>query len=259
MTVSISTICSLDQEPVIAQPLSRELRRSDDFIRLAVVSVYEALVDRLPIEDQQATDWGLVVGTSFGPMETNFDVLDQVVNDEQTSPTLFSHSVFNGAAGYLTRIFNIRGNSLTLTDFFYPFFQALVQGHLAICAGKIDRCVVLQVETYSRLLHDARVNTNDEASSQWPKGSVAWLLERDSNEPDAPMIDSIKMEMTPNWNHQYLGNNDTLNCNGETIPLPHPLAAATHISKLLKKPDSSRHQSIKLSSTNGNIDLQIKR
>ncbi len=42
------------------------------------------------------------------------EVLDQVVNREQTSPTLFSHSVFNAASGYVARIFQLHGCALGL-------------------------------------------------------------------------------------------------------------------------------------------------
>jgi len=257
MTVIISSINFLEHEPVIAKPLMRELRRADDFIRLAVSSVYEVLAGRLPIDEQEACDWGLVVGTSFGPMETNFDVLDQIVSNEQTSPTLFSHSVFNGAAGYLTRIFNIRGNTTTLTDFYYPFFQALSHGYTLINSGRVKYCVVLQVETYSRLLHDARASMYETVKDQWPMGGAAWLLEG-SHSGDNPLaIHSIKIELTPNWKSGYPGTNDILNYNGETETISHPLAAPIYLSDKLNNHGNQKHHHFQIFSDNGNIVLQI--
>lgn len=257
MSVIVSSISCLGHEPVIAKPLIRELRRADDFIRLAVSSVYEALAGQFPIVDQEATDWGLVVGTSFGPMETNFHVLDQIVSEEQTSPTLFSHSVFNAAAGYLTRIFNFRGNTSTLTDFYYPFFQALAQGCTLINSGRVKRCFVLQVETYSSLLQDARLKESTSEKGQWPMGAVAWLLEEAHTDAHTLTIDSITIASTPNWQNDYLHTNDTLSYKGETVSISHPLAASLYLSAKLENSSSRDRHHFKISGKNGTIELQF--
>jgi len=256
MSVAVTSIKCLQDQPVIAQPLMRELRRADDFIRLAVMSVYETLADQFPIANHEATDWGLIVGTSFGPMDTNFIVLDQIVSCEMSSPTYFSHSVFNAAAGYLTRIFNIRGYTATLTDFYYPFLQALFQGYTIVNSGLAKRCFVLQAEGYSNVLQDARLNVS-KSEKKWPMGATAWLLEY-TEATDHPLtITSITIETTPNWQTSYLRPDDILTHNEETAVIIHPLSTPFIMSKILSGHNGDENHIFKIIGQNGCIHLHI--
>lgn len=157
--------------------LVRNLRRADDFIKLAVVAAFEILHSTNIEPDEDRDNFGLILGSSYGTMQTNFDVLDFVVSNQPSSPTLFSHSVFNAAAGYTAAVHNLRGCALTVTDFVFPFFRALREGCLALQSGRLSRCFVFQVETYSELLHDARKNELS-SSEKWQPGVVCWLLEK---------------------------------------------------------------------------------
>ena len=174
--IRILKVCTLDlTELETPAELAKQLRRADDFIRLAVVGGYHVFRETTETEDVPHERRGLFLGTAFGTMETNFDVLDQIISGEQTSPILFSHSVFNAAAGYMASVFSLRGCSLTVTDFSLPFFRALEQGVLAIASGMLDSCLVLQVESYSELLNDAAGKMNQDFQS-WTPGVVCWLL-----------------------------------------------------------------------------------
>lgn len=205
--------------------LSRQLRRSDDFIRLAVVAAHN-LVTKLQGENSQSPEQqiavdGIVLGTSYGTMQTNFEVLDSVVSGQQTSPTLFSHSVFNSAAGYIGSIFAIQGQPLTLTDFSFPFFRALREGSLAIHSGRMESCLILQVETYSDLLQDGRSllgaptienpfrREHGSEPTSWQPGVVAWLLQRgedlNGNSVHGPTLGDVKIIDTPTVGNMYLG------------------------------------------------------
>lgn len=254
MIVSISAINTVVGEVEIAPQFQRELRRADDFIRLAVMSVNGLSLMELPLDDGQSNDWGLVVGSSFGPMETNFVVLDQIVKDEQTSPTYFSHSVFNGGAGYLTRIFNVRGYTATLTDFFYPFFQALSAGCQAVRSGLIKKCLVVQVESYSDVLHDAK-NANRQSETVWPMGAVAWLLECGETANQYQAVNHIKTEFTPSWHPGYLSTSDDLILNGKKQSIIHPLQPVLLISQTLLQPEK-KENNFQVLSPNGFIELQ---
>ena len=253
MSVVISAINTVVGGMEIAPQFQRELRRADDFIRLAVMSVHGLSVSELPLDDEQSNNWGLVVGSSFGPMETNFVVLDQIVKDEQTSPTYFSHSVFNGGAGYLTRIFNVRGYTATLTDFFYPFFQALSAGCQAVRSGLIEKCLVVQVESYSDVLHDAK-NANRQSETVWPMGAVAWLLERGETTSQHQVVDHIKTDFSPSWHPDYLCPGDNLIHNGKEISIDHPLQPALYVSQALLQPE--KKENFRIQSPNGSIELQ---
>ena len=253
MNVTVTAIATLDHESVIPVALERKLRRADAFIRLGVAVVHDLLADRAPIDGQQAGRWGLIVGTGYGPMETNFDVLDQIVNDEQTSPTLFSHSVFNGAAGYLTRIFNIRGITATLTDFYYPFFQALDQGQLLIQSGRLDHCLVLQIETYSRLLQDARLDAAADRLD-WPPCAVAWLLEADESSGRNPALHSLSIRTTAARENNSLSLKDIITLNGAEQETVHPMTAPLLVSRTLHDQEAARHHLL-VTGNHGSIDL----
>lgn len=157
--------------------LSRKLRRADDYIKLAVVAAYSAMQEHNECESFTADRCGVVLGSGFGAMQTNFEVLDDVVSGEQISPTLFSHSVFNAATGYIASTLGIKGSALTVTDFSFPFFKALQHGYFALDSGRLDSCLVLQVETYSDLLSDGR-NKVVKDCTPWQPGVVCVLLEK---------------------------------------------------------------------------------
>lgn len=179
LSVYSTTLVDLE-EP---DELSRKLRRADDFIRLAVVGAYQVLKSVADMKDEHQERIGIVLGCGFGTMQTNFEVLDQVVNKEPTSPTLFSHSVFNAGVGYIASLFNIRGCGLTLTDFSFPFFNALQQGISVLREGELQYCLVLQVETYSHLLEDIRSQQSNN-NETWVPGVVCWLLTKDQGRDD---------------------------------------------------------------------------
>lgn len=176
-TITAASHFTLDSLEVPVE-LSRKLRRADDYIKLAVVAAYSAMRENNECDSVNLDRCGLVLGSGFSTMQTNFEVLDDVVSGEQTSPTLFSHSVFNAAAGYIASTLGIKGSALTITDFSYPFFKALQQGCFALGSGRLDSCLVLQVETYSDLLSDGRKRLVKENTS-WQPGVVCLLLEKE--------------------------------------------------------------------------------
>ncbi len=224
--IRVLKVCTLEPaELVTPAELAKQLRRADDFIRLAVVGGYNVLREAIEIEDVPHERRGLFLGTAFGTMETNFDVLNQIISGEQTSPILFSHSVFNAAAGYMASVFSLRGCSLTITDFSQPFFRALEQGVLAIAGGLLDSCLVLQVESYSALLNDAAEKMNPDFQS-WTPGVVCWLLTNTEQE-NGWFLEKISVEpglpeetecFPKNFGEIYLNNQQRYECSDPLAP-----------------------------------------
>ncbi|MEN8140724.1 MAG: beta-ketoacyl synthase chain length factor [Thermodesulfobacteriota bacterium] len=239
MKAIVTRATHISQEEIDLPPeLLRHLRRADDFIKLGVLAAFGALEGKTAIPWENPQRCGLFLGSSFGPMETNFAVLDQIVGGQQTSPTLFSHSVFNAAVGYLCRIFNLRGSALTLTDFALPFCQALQQGALAIESGLLERCLVLQVETYSALLNDARRKISPGEAGTWPEGAVCWLLEReDLCQTGGPVLHAVDIAETQGGS--YLESGGQLSHNGQEITFNHPLAPAALLTDILNSKKDS--------------------
>ena len=169
MKARLSAVSDLNSADIhLSDELENQLRRADLFTRTIVACCHNLL-------HQQAIDGettGIFISTAYGPMQCNLDVLDFLVEEEPVSPTLFSHSVFNGASGYLAQIFAIHGPALTQTSYSYPFFTALLQAKQAIEQEQLHHAIIIQAETYSALLEDAKQGN----TTAWDKGAVAWLL-----------------------------------------------------------------------------------
>jgi len=176
--VAISACSTLPQDYTIPDELVRDLRRADDFIQMAVISAFAATA-KAPARDISPEEIGVFIGTAFGPLETNFESLGSLIDDGegQISPTLFSHSVYNSAAGYVARLLDIRGPALTITNYGWPFLIALEEARTAVATGRISRAVVIGVETYSELLADAYRRSYNVESIPWERNAVAWVLD----------------------------------------------------------------------------------
>lgn len=254
----ISAAARIETESAeIPRSFGAALRRADEFIKLAVAAAAKVIN---PIEEDQENpiETGLFVGTAFGPMQTNFDVLGLIADENQTSPTLFSHSVFNSAAGYLARLYNIQGSSQTFTDFSWPFFQALNAGSTAIASGRLRQCLVVQVETYSDLLLDAREQTCP-TDDTWPSGAVAWLL-TSQGEQKYWRLDDLNITRSAAQAAQYLHRQETLQEESNTNLCPSPLSAAQILTDRLNQAENSRSSlHCSLSAPYGSVDLKFSR
>jgi hypothetical protein len=223
MTVAVVATSTLHlADLVIPEHLHRDLRRAEEFIKLAVLASYQ-VTHTVPAVNGLRT--GIYLGTSFGPMECNFSVLNDLVMAEPISPTLFSHSVFNAASGYIARICKIYGPALTLTSYGWPFFVALQAAWQAIHANNLDHALVLQVETYSSLLNDARSAMLPSPAPSWPAGVTAWLLGR--NGPCH--LDHILVAEKPCFPEARLSRRET-NLKTEDH---HPMAAVEELTTLI--------------------------
>ncbi len=239
--------------------LLRQLRRADDFIRLGVVAGYKSIkrvqeADALPAESR-----GLILGTAFGPMETNFEVLDQVITDQPASPILFSHSVFNATAGYMATTFGIKGCALTVTDFAFPFFRALEQGYLAIISGRLESCLVLQVETYRQLLQDGK-NIHGSEKTLWEPGVVCWLLEKaDEKDNQHYCIESLGIESKNNESREYLHVQEQMTINSMNVVATDPLSSAVFLTREIEKQQAVPRLDCRIGAPYGTVSLYLQK
>jgi hypothetical protein len=183
--IHMGTIANLE----VPKEYARQLRRADDLTKLLVACTHSA-INSAHHEFKEQINTGLFLGTSFGPLETNFRFLDTLLDDGegQASPTLFSHSVHNAAAGYLSRIFNILGPSFTITSFAWPFLTALKQAACAVASGTIDRAIVATAELHSPVLGFARNQLTNDTLDVYPSGAVCWILDKkESKNVDRPL------------------------------------------------------------------------
>lgn len=250
----IAGVDSVSLPILVSKQFAPQLRRADEYIKLGVAAT-EKVFPGLAA-DQENNRAGLFVGTAFGPMQTNFDVLGLIVDEDQTSPTLFSHSVFNSAAGYIARLFGIAGSCFSFTDFGWPFFQALAEGHRAITSGRLDRCLVLQVETYSDLLIDARQRTETE-TDPWLPGAVAWHLATGGS-GTGWNLKNIEINSVSAPPPTYLHRREELHQDGGTLACSTPLAAAASLTSIIQEPVSEQECTCRVTAPYGSVTLTFQ-
>jgi len=103
-------------------------RRADRFSRMAVLAAWDAIHDSGLLENIADETLGIIVATAFGPHESTFRFLDNLLDygEPGVSPTIFSHSVHNAAASYIASALDKKGPILTIADFCFPFHNALI-------------------------------------------------------------------------------------------------------------------------------------
>lgn len=140
-------------ESLVAENLSRVMRRADRFSKMAVVAAADALKDA-GLAGVAGARVGLVVATAFGPHVTTFRFLDDILEygDGGVSPTVFSHSVHNAAASYVAMALDIRGPLLTLTHFHFAFHESLIAAGVWLAEGRCDYVLVGVAEEFGAVM-----------------------------------------------------------------------------------------------------------
>lgn len=94
-------------------------RKLDKFSQIQAVSGMQALRDaKLEINDENAVDIGLIVGTADGPLSTICEFQQTIVErgNFYGSAFKFPHTVYNAAGGYLSICSGIKGYTATVTN-----------------------------------------------------------------------------------------------------------------------------------------------
>lgn len=126
----------------LKDPVLRRARRADRFSKMATLAAADA-VHAAGVELDPART-GLLLGTAFGPHPTVFSFLDEIIEfgDTAVSPTLFSHSVHNAAASYISTALGLAGPAMTVTSFTDPFRQSLLIADAWLGQGVCDSVLV---------------------------------------------------------------------------------------------------------------------
>ena len=136
------------QETIVDKAVLRRIRRADRFSKMAVLAGWDALEDSGIVFDDKPSSVGIIVAASFGPHVTTFRFLDDILDygDANVSPTVFSHSVHNAAASYIAYVLGTRGPTLTLTQFSFPFHQAIILAESWLNEGRCEYVLVGTVD-----------------------------------------------------------------------------------------------------------------
>lgn len=129
----------------------KNMRRADRFSRMAVLAAHDALADAGIAVAEGDHTLGLVVTTGFGPHDTTFSFIDDILDygDAEVSPIKFSNSVHNAAAHYIAAAIGSRGPTTTLTGFRSVFAEGLALAQLWLTQEVCTHVLVGYVETLS--------------------------------------------------------------------------------------------------------------
>jgi 3-oxoacyl-[acyl-carrier-protein] synthase II len=147
----------VDQELIIDKAVLGKTRRADRFSRMAVLAAWDAVQDsgiRGITVDGNTVSLGVIVASAFGPHATTFRFLDDILDygEANVSPTAFSHSVHNAAASYIASVLNIRGPTITLSQFVFPFHQALILAQSWLSENRCDYVLVGSVDECGKVM-----------------------------------------------------------------------------------------------------------
>lgn len=133
--------------------LLKKIRRSDAVSKMSVLAAADALADS-GIKDIAQMKLGIILATAYGPHVTTFNFLDDILDhgDAAVSPTTFSNSVHNAAASYIAMSLNIKGPTLTITQFQFSFQSSLQLAQAWLDQGRCDYALVGAVDQYGDVL-----------------------------------------------------------------------------------------------------------
>ncbi|MFH1904157.1 MAG: beta-ketoacyl synthase N-terminal-like domain-containing protein [bacterium] len=158
------------KESIIDKRVLGGIRRADRFSKMAVLAASDAVADSGINFNKKKSSIGIIVSTAFGPHVTTFRFLDDILEygDRNASPTIFSHSVHNAAASYISSVLGSRGPTITLTQFSFSFHQALILAQAwlyeerceYVLVGSVDECGTVMEYICSqklRIAEDGRI------------------------------------------------------------------------------------------------------
>lgn len=133
--------------------LLKKIRRSDAVSKMSVLAAAGALADS-GLEDLPHKKLGIILTTAFGPHVTTFNFLDDILDhgDAAVSPTTFSNSVHNAAASYIAMSLDIKGPTITITQFQFSFQSGLQLAQAWLDQGRCDYVLAGAVDQYGDVL-----------------------------------------------------------------------------------------------------------
>ncbi len=144
-------VYQVNLEAATDKTLLRKIRRSDKLSKMAVLAAAEAVRDGGMAAGMEL---GVIVSTAFGAHVTTFGFLDNILDygDAAVSPTTFSNSVHNAAASYVASSLDIKGPTLTVTQFRFSFQAALQLAETWIDQKRCAHVLVGAVDQYGDVL-----------------------------------------------------------------------------------------------------------
>ena len=187
------------QEKDLKDPiLAKEARRAGRFERMAILAGLDALRDAGIRSDAHPSKVGLILATGLGPHVTTIRFLDDIINfkEKDVSPTLFSHSVHNAAASYLSLLAGIRGPTLTVTRFSFAFYEALNLAHSWLEQKRCEHVLIGAVDELGAVMEQIIRSRSIDAKIALSEGSVFFVLSQAPSERNYGIIAPVQNTAT---------------------------------------------------------------
>lgn len=160
-------------------------RKLDKFSRLQAVSGMTALSDAgLTVNDDNAEQTGIVVGTSDGPLSTICDYQQDLVNKGNCSGSAFKfpNTVYNAAGGYLSICSGIRGYNVTLTNGAQSGLESIAYAVNVLNSGEEKAVLATGTDENSEIVTELYKKSGyfDGGNFKLSDGSTTLVLESDS-------------------------------------------------------------------------------
>lgn len=207
----------VSDEFLVEPKIARSMRRADRFIKMAAIAALDAgTPPDLSCPGVASEQIGLIVTSGLGPHCRGFKFLDDVLDsgDSNALPTDFSHSVHGAAASYIAGLLDLRGPSLTTTDFEIGFEQAVLLAQCWLHQGTCRRVLVGAVEE----LGDTMIQMASqipEARDLSPGEGAVFLMLGNSDVPGLAKIDAVgvpdKVDLLARDEPAILPGNDSQN------------------------------------------------
>ncbi len=132
---------------------TRALRRLDHYIRMALLGSFCALEDAGLLETANRR-LGIIVATGYGATCNTFDFQNSMITSEDPcgSPTKFSNSVHNAAAGNISILLNETGPNLSVSHFDMSFASAMLSAMHWLNEDRVDTILIGGVDEFCKVL-----------------------------------------------------------------------------------------------------------
>ena len=133
----------INAEDLADREVLTRARRADRFSKMTVLAAYDALVDGGSGSGERL-EMGIIVATALGAHASIFRFLDDIIDfgEFEVSPTTFVHTLHNAAASYATSVLGCQGPTVTVTQFYFAFHEALQVAYAWLAEGRVERVLV---------------------------------------------------------------------------------------------------------------------
>jgi hypothetical protein len=126
-------------------------RKATTNMALAIAAIEKAITQIKSIFEDNRSDFGLVLVSNSGELETTIDFLKTLDNLKIARPFLFQNSVHNATAGFLSIHLELNSPAVSISSGTFSEEQAIETANLLINGGQCKFCFVLSIDVWPEL------------------------------------------------------------------------------------------------------------